>query len=185
MLKVLLNVMLMSVPALAFASGGEERILNWNELFWRVATFSIYAFILFKILKKPIMNGLAKRTDDIRAAIEAAEKAREDAQVEMANYDLKLKEMDKELALMKERAVQAAEAEKDAIRADAEANVAKMKKFAENLISSEVIRAKEDLRREAVKLAVEMVETRLGKELDEATQKELTQQYMKRIGAQN
>lgn len=180
-MKRLLFFLMMLLPTVVFASEGH----GGNQLMglvWRIIVFVVFVFILYKLLKGPLLNALDKRTDDIKSALENAVKAKEEAQKELTEYKSKLSSMNKELEEMKERAFKAAEAEKAKIIADAEVAVARLKEFSESLIASDVARAKTELKNYAFSLAKQLAEEKLKTNLDVNKHEAIVFNYIKKIG---
>jgi F-type H+-transporting ATPase subunit b len=185
MKKFLLTLNILLFPLILFASEEAAHGPSVKEFGYRVLTFSIFAFIIFKLLKNPVKNLLTDRTQDIAKAIEDAVKAKEEAEKELAEYKQKLDSMEKELELLKERAMKAAEAEKIEIIEEADKTIEKLKNFAESMIDSEINQAKEALRKETLELSLKLAEEKLEKTLDAKKQKELMQNYIKKIEVAN
>jgi F-type H+-transporting ATPase subunit b len=180
-----LAFVLLFLPAMAFAATGGEHGYSLMGFVWRVIVFAVFVFILFKVLKKPLLDFLNKRTEDIENAIENAQKAKEEAEVELTNYKLKLKQMESELETMKERSRKQAEAEKEKIVSDASESAEKLQKSTENMINSELEKAKAELKKETAKLAFQLAEKKIEKQLDDDSQKKLIKNYISKIGVTN
>ena len=186
MKKIITSLSIFFMPMVLFASEhGETNGPNYKEFGFRVLTFAIFAFILVKLLKNPVKNLLTNRTAEIEKAINDAVKAKQDAENELNNYKSKLKDMEKELEEMKEKAMKATEAEKAEIIEDAEKTIEKLKSFTENMIESELKQAKENLRKEALMLSLKIAEERLSNELKGDVQNKLLKEYINKIGASN
>lgn len=186
MKKVLatLTLAMMSVAAFAAEHGGEHAVdmgKLWKNFGYRVLVFVLLVIILVKLAKKPLLNFLDKRTADIEKAIRDAKEASENAKAELTNYEIKMKGFEKDLEIMKERSLKAAEAEKEQILEDAEKQIEKLKVFAENVILSETKKATVQIKKEAVLAAIEAAESKLGTKLDSAAQKKILDQYIKKI----
>jgi F-type H+-transporting ATPase subunit b len=178
--------MILATPVMVFASSGEADMAKlWKGFGYRVLVFVIFFAVLYKLLKKPILNVLDNRTKDIEKAIADAKEASENAKTELTNYEIKMKGFESDLETMKEKSLKAADAEKQLILEDAEKQIEKLQQFAENLIDSEARKAKEDIKKEAVAKALEAVSEKLEKDLTPAKQKELLNEYIKKIGVQN
>lgn len=183
-MKRLVFLFVSLTPAILFASEGHGGS-SVMGLVWRIIVFAVFVFILYKLLKSPLLNTLDKRTDDIKLALENAIKAKDEAQKELNEYKSKLSSMTKELEEMKERAFKAAEAEKNKILSDAEAAVARLKEFSESLIASDVARAKTELKSYAFSLAKQLAEEKLRKDLDINKHESIVSNYIKKIGELN
>lgn len=184
MKKLIILFFILLAPVIALASGDAEGP-SVSEFGYRVLTFSIFAYILVKLLKNPIKNLLTDRTVEIEKLIDDAVIAKESAEKELAAYKLKMADMEKELEVLKDRSMKAAEAEKKDIIADASKTVEKLTRFAESMINSEVQNAKDDLRKETLRLSIQLAEEKLSTSLDDAKQNELLKEYIKKIGVSN
>lgn len=183
MVKRLILILTLILPPAVFASeghgGGSNLVMGFV---WRVVVFVVFAFILYKLLKDPLLNSLDKRTDDIKNALDEAIKARDEAQKELNEYKSKLASMNKELEEMKEKAFKAAEAEKSKIIAEAENTVGRLKEFSESLIASDLIRAKTELKNYAFTLAKKVAEEKLKSSFDMSKHEVVINNYIKKIG---
>ena len=182
MKKILMTLFLLT-PVFSFAAGSGESNLDWAGFGWRVLLFVVFIALLFKLLKKPVVNALVKRTADIEKALSNAEKAKAEALAQVKEYEAKMVALEKELVEMKDNALKAAEKERELILADAEKTVAKMKRFALNMIEAETAKAKADLRKELAEMASAEAERRIEKDLKGDKSKEVLDEYIKRIGA--
>ena len=190
MKRIIYTAAVMLTPVLAFAaSEGGEHGYNWGSLFknfgYRSIVFVVLVVILYKLLKKPVLNFLDNRTDDIKKAIKDAETAAENAKTELTNYEIKMKSFESDLEAMKEKSMAAADTEKKIILDDAAKQIEKLQDFAESLIESEKRKAVEDLKNEVVVKALEAAYGRLGEELTAEKQKQLLNEYIKKIGVLN
>lgn len=186
MKKILTALAMTAVSFAAFAAEteGEHHVdmgALWKNFGYRVFVFILLVIILVKIAKKPLLAFLDKRTEDIEKTIKDAEVAAEMAKAELAEYEIKMKGFEKDLEAMKEKSLKAAEAEKAQILEDAQKQIEKLQAFAENVIDSEVKRAKTQLKRDAVMAAVSAAEAKIGKDLDADKQKKLLDEYIRKI----
>lgn len=186
MKKVLtaLSIGLVSFAAFASEHGGEhapDMHALWKNFGFRVIVFVLLVVILVKLAKKPLLDFLDKRTADIEKAIKDAQDAAATAKTELAEYEIKMKGFEKDLETMKENSLKAAEAEKAMILEDAAKQADKLKAFAENLIDSELKRAKVQLKKDAVMAAIAAAEAKIGKELDADKQKKILEDYIRKI----
>ena len=67
--------------AVIASEGGNGGLLDVNPglMIWTVVTFIVLLFILKKVAWKPILSALDKRENDIKEALEQAEKAKDEA----------------------------------------------------------------------------------------------------------
>ncbi len=177
--KLYLSTLFTAFPLLTFASEGA---LDWRTFGWRVSMFIIFAVLLYVLLKNPVKTMLAKRTEDIKAALEEAEYAKNEAVKQVKEYEAKMVQLKKELEEMKLNAQKIAEAERESMIADAKKQVEQMKQFAVNMIEAEKERAILELHNEAVELAAAEAEQKLIKDIKGSTADKILDEYVKRIG---
>lgn len=182
MKKVTFILLGLLVPAFSFASGGHEGSNLFMGFVWRAIVFVVFVYLLVKFLRSPLLGALDKRTEDIKNAIEEANRARQSAEAELSEYKAKIASMNKELEEMKERAFRVAEAERAKIIADAEEDVEKRRQFVESLIDSSLMKAKDELKRYTFNLAKKIAEDKLIAELDDAKHEAIIKEYIKKIG---
>lgn len=183
MKKVTFLLFVLSVPIFCFASGGGHES---GDLFmgfvWRSIVFVVFVYILIKFLKSPVLGALDKRSEEIKNAIEEANRTRQSAEAELIEYKSKIASMNKELEEMKDRAFRVAEAERAKIIADAEEDVEKRRKFFESLIESSLSKAKDELKRYTFNSAKKIAEDKLIAKLDDTKHEAIIKEYIKKIG---
>lgn len=180
MRKILFFGMLLAVPFNVFAAAGHE--LDWKTFFWRVAMFVVFISLLYFFTAKPIRNMLSKRTDEIKAALAEAESAKDAAVAQKKEYEAKIAELNKELEQMKVNALRVAEAERKHMIEDAERYIEQMKQFAVTTIQAETERARVELRKEIVDLAVAEAEKKLTADMKGDKSSKVLEEYVKHIG---
>ncbi len=111
-----------SVPAYLLAAAGAEP----NPLLFKVdlAAWTLFIFLgllllLYKFAWKPIMAGLDKREKSVADHIEGAQRANDQAQLQLRQYEEKLASAGNEAAAIIAEARKDAQAAKDKILADA------------------------------------------------------------------
>lgn len=177
--KVLSLIFISIFPLNVFASDGN---LDWHTFGWRVAMFVVFVALLYKFAHGAINKMLVERTEEIKSALNAAEVAKAEAQKQVEEYQSKMKKMEQELEEMKANAKKVADAEREAMLADANRQVEQMKQFAINMIEAEAIKAKNDLHKEIVTLAAAEAEKNLKKEIAGDKAEKVLNDYVKHIG---
>lgn len=185
MLRLLLFINIVILPATVLAAEGGGHAPDFMGLVWRIIVFAVFVFIIYKFAKNPLLNFLDNRSSEIEKSIENAEKAKEEAEIELTNYKLKLQQMESELETMKERSRKQAESEKEKIIEDAKSDIEKLKKSTENMIKSDLDKAKSELREETARLALKIAENKVEKELKDDVQKKLVKNYISKMGVVN
>jgi F-type H+-transporting ATPase subunit b len=141
---------------------------------WAILIFSILLFLLSKFAFRPIVNSLKERQDSIETALNAANKAKEEmAQLQSKNEDL-LREAKEERNKMLLEAKDIANKTMDDARERAKVEYAKLTDNARKDFEAERVSALMQMKNEAGKLAVDIAEKLVKKELsDKKAQEDL------------
>jgi len=169
----------------AAASGGEGHAdsgVLLKDFLYRVLNFAVVVGILWYFLRKPLKNGLAGRSKDIEKTLAEAKKAKEEAEAKFAEYDRKLTQATEEIAEISAAIRRDGELEKQKIIENARILAEKIEKDAEAAADIEVAKAKEQLQKEAVQLAVALAEDLLKKNFTKEDDARLIDEYLKKVG---
>jgi F-type H+-transporting ATPase subunit b len=151
-----------------FASEGGEGAhhvdsgAQMKDFGWRVLNFAVLVVIIVWALKKANIKGsLAARQADIEKNLKDAEAARDAAEAKLLEYGVKLDQASKEIDELHAAIVREGEQEK--ARIIAEATLAAEKIVAQAALSAEqeTVKARNELRAEAARLAVEIATGKL------------------------
>lgn len=185
MKTVLLALVMVSVcGTVACAAGGghvDSGVLL-KDFLYRVFNFAIVVAILAYFLTKPIKKGLAGRSEEIEKALADAKQAKEDAEAKFAEYDRKLTQATEEIAEISAAIKREGELEKQKIIANAKAMAEQIEKDAGKAADLEIAKAKAQLQREAVELAVGVAEDLLKKNFTKDDDTRLIDEYMQKVG---
>lgn len=123
----------------------------------------------------------AKRSDEIKNALDEAARLRNAAKGKLDEYSTKLKKAEGEIDAMIQSMRESAEAEKQRIIANAEAQAAAMKKDAEERIAAEIERARHTLQQEVVAAAATVAEKVLREKTTPTDQSNLVDTFIRGI----
>jgi len=174
----------MSTHLLLAASGGNtlDQIFDlalFPSFIWTLLIFGISLPLLWKLVFKPIMNSMEERELKVRESAAAAERARTETEAARASIQQELEnarlEASRQIADAKRRA---ADREQEMMAA-AKAESARERERARGEIEQAVRGAREQLRRDAVNLAVEVAEKVIGREFSATDQKRLISDFEK------
>ena len=145
---------------------------------------SIFVLFLFAsyFLFNPAREFLKKRQDKIRGELEGAAKDKEDAAALKAEYEDKLKNIDKEADEILSDARKRALANENKIVADAKEEAARIIERARVEAELEKQKAADDVKREMVVLASMMAGKVVKASIDTAIQESLVNETLKEIG---
>lgn len=165
-----------SSSVLAAGGGGEgahhePHVANWWGLGSQYAqspalgfvtiTFLIFVSALLWILKPRIRSLLEERAYNVRKAIEEAQRARADAEARARDAEAKLAALAGEMAKLRGEFELQGKTEMQRIEKMAGETAVRIAKDAEDTITAETERARQVLRAEAAKLALELAEERI------------------------
>ena len=169
--KIIVTLAYMSaillVASVGFASEGgggahPDSGAQMKDFGWRVLNFAVLIGIIVWALKKADVKGsLAARQTDIEKSLKDAEAARDAAEAKLLEYSVKLDQASKEIDELHAAIIREGEQEKN--RIIAEANIAAEKIVAQAALSAEqeTVKARNELRAEAARLAVEIATVKL------------------------
>jgi len=195
--KTFFNMMLLITPyallltvSVAFASsgGGEghgEPSL-FKAYFWPVINFLVLVSVMVYMLKKMDIKGFfRKRTELIEQTLREAREAKELAQKALAEVEERLKVKDKEIEEIISAAKQSSEREKAHLIEEGDKMKSKILEQAKSNIDYEVKRAKEEIKKEAVEIAMELAEKKIKAKLTKEEQLRLLEESLNKIEGKN
>ena len=153
----------------------------WMEWLWKIVNFAILVFILVKFMGKPLKEFLRKRTEVIEKTLQEARQAKELAQKALTAVEERLKFKDKEIEEILTASRSSAMLEHDSLVQQGERMRDKILEQAQTGIEYGLRQAKEEIRAEAVEIAMEMAENKLKEKLTPDTQQRLIEESLARI----
>jgi F-type H+-transporting ATPase subunit b len=155
---------------------------KWWDLLWRVMNFAVLLIVLIKVLSKPIASGLKARQQSIKEQFTDLEERKVEADSAYQTYEEKLASIESEISEIIQAAVAHGEAEKERIINDANRAAEDIKRQAEMAIQHELAEAKLKLREDVASQAVVMAEELISKNLQDADQVKLIEDYLAKVG---
>ncbi|MCM1180592.1 MAG: F0F1 ATP synthase subunit B [Clostridium sp.] len=146
-----------------------------------IAIFILF-FFLSNILFEPVKKVLANRTEKIKNDIESASKDKEDAAALKAEYDEKLKSIEKEKEEILSAARRKAQKREEEIVDEANAEAARIIARANQEIELEKSKVSDEMRKEIVRVATAMAAKILTQQIDESKQDALIEDTLKEMG---
>ena len=180
----------LTVASLVYASGGGDMTgehgtlspAKLKDLLWRVMNFTALVVILVLALKKPIANGLKGRRQGIQQQFDELEARKSEAEQTYKEYEGRLAKLDGEVKSIIEAAVAQGESEKVRIIEDANRAADDIKRQAENAVQHEIAEAKKNLKDDVAEQAAKMAEELIKKNLNDADQVTLINDYLEKVG---
>ena len=168
-----------SEGAEAGSKGGNALITpEIGLIFWTLVTFLTLLFILSKFAWGPIIKAMNAREDGIKSELDNARREREDAQRLLDDHRGLLDQARRERAEAVEAGRRDAERLKAEILDEARKQREQLMKQAETQIAAGLRQARAELKGEAAELAIQVAGKLMGKNLDDATQRRLVDDYL-------
>ena len=184
-LTALIITLSLAAPAVVLAAGGgghADSGVILKDFLYRCFNFALMVGILVYFVTKPIRKGLKERREGIEKALAEAEAAKQAAEAKHREYTEKLARATEEIKSIAASIRHEGEVERDKIIAAAREMAAKIEREAENKAAGVVANARAELREEAARLAVELAEDLLKKQVAADDQKRLVEEYMLKVG---
>lgn len=170
--------LLLAGPALG-AGGGEGDLLHDLVFPW-VNLLLLFA-VLFFAARKPLRAFFADRRAHIQDDLASAAQLKSDAESRLSEWQGKLAELESEIAQLRDGARSRAEAEGQAILADAEATAERIRRDAQAAIDQELLRSRAALREEAADLAVELAGRVLEQQVSDGDRSRLVDEFIESV----
>jgi F-type H+-transporting ATPase subunit b len=155
--------------------------LNWFDFALRTGNFAILAFILYRLLSKPLSNFLVSRREDIQKLLADLDLKKHEAEEVSAQYKSKLAALDEETKKIVSELLAEGEAEKSKIIASAEKQADYIRQQAQLAAQQEIKAARDKLQEEIADLSIAAAEEILRKNLKADDQDRLVKDFMKRV----
>ncbi len=185
LIKGVLFAALVLAPVAAFAAGdgghADSGVLL-KDFLYRCFNFALMAGLLVYFVTKPVRKGLKERSAEIEKTLAEAEAAKQAAEAKHREYSEKLAKATEEIAGITAAIRREGELERDKIIAASKELAVKIEREADNKAAGVVAKARTELREEASRLAVELAEDLLKKQVSADDQKRLVEEYMQKMG---
>jgi F-type H+-transporting ATPase subunit b len=180
-LALAVALVLLMIPDVYAAAGGEAEPTNWLGYAMKVVNMIVLVGFLYWLLAKKIKEFFVGRQEGIRTTLEQARIAKEEAEQKYKEYTEKLNKATEEIAGISDMIRAQGQAEKDRIIEDARKAAQKMKEDTQARVEQELKQAGNLLRAEAVKLSVEMAEELLKRNITGADHDVMVKDYLDKV----
>jgi F-type H+-transporting ATPase subunit b len=173
---------LFAIPAPVLAAGGLTQI-NPGLTLWAAITFLVLLVVLSRFAWGPIVKMLDEREKTIREAIESAKKERAEAERLLVEQKASLAAASREAAELAKRNQQEVETLRQELTAKARKEADDLVAAARKQIVEETSKAATQLRGMVADLAIEAAGKLVKANLDEKSQRQLVEEYLKQLPA--
>ena len=180
---VMLVLLFCAAPLMAAGHGGEGA-KGWVATdTYRVLNFVVLFGGLFFILRKPVSRALADRITGIKDQLQDLEARKQDAEKQLAEYNQKLAQLEKEAEKIVADYVRQGQDAKVRIIAEAKNAAEKLEEQAKRHIEHEFNAARERLQAEIIEKALVKAEARLKERITVDDQERLIDEYLAKVVA--
>lgn len=152
-------------------------------LLWIIINFAVLMWILEKILFAPLRARTRNKHDTVKAEIDKATAAREEAESVLAEYKGRIDALDDEISTLMAEAKAKAEADRTRIIEAAEREAEQIKATALATAEREAAARRRQLEAEIVDRAVERAEALLRQRITPADQRSMIDSYVGQLGS--
>jgi len=170
--------------SLALCASGEGGTKHWEwEDTYRVMNFTVLAVALFFVLRKPLSQALSSRIKTIKEQLDGLEAQKADAEKQLAEYNDKLAQLEKEAEKIVDDYVRQGNEAKARILKEAEASAEKLQVQARRSIEHEFEQAKAELQKEIFEKSLVKAEEIIKNRISDDDQDSLVDEYLKKVVA--
>ena len=156
-----------------------------GELIWGTLSFLVLFALLWRFGFPAVKKAMQDRTERIRSDVEAAEKAKEDAEQVKADYERQLAEAKNEAAHIMEEARQDADAYRSEQREAADREISELRERSRADIEASKNQALADLRHDVAEIALAAAEQVVEQSLDRDTNVALVERSIDEVASSN
>lgn len=168
---------LLTTPAFAAEEGGLLSI-NTGLMVWTVLIFLIVLFVLYKAAFPHIIGAVEAREERIRDLLEQASRDREEAAALLATQKQEVEESRTRAHELLVEGREAGERLREDVIAQARREADEIAERAQRDIQAQVERAMEQVRRDAVDLAIAAASKVVERNLDDETNRQLVREFL-------
>ena len=153
-----------------------------DPTFWVAVAFVVFVGLMVWKARKPIVDGIDARAERIKAELDEAQRLREEAQKTLAEYKRKQRDAAKEAEDLLASAKHEAELLRNQAAEDLKATLARREKAALEKIAQAETQAVQDVRAQAVDIAMAATAKLLSENVDPQRDQAMVDQAIKDLG---
>ena len=161
---------------------GKEKLINFG---WRFLNFVILIVILYKLAAKAVRNFFVDDRKAIKASLEEAVAARDEAEKRLEEHSARLDKAAEEIQEISGMIKAQGLAEKEKIIEEAKRTAEKMEEDSKARMDQEFKKALNQLRTEAAGLSIKMAEEILKKNIKEKDHENMVNDFLDRMVSRN
>lgn len=177
---ILLDVLL-AAPAWASAAGAEHHAPSIHDIWFPVANFLIFAYIVNRFALPLVRDFLKSRRAEVLTTVEEAAERKRRAEALVQDYKQRLTRLDQEAQSIQAEARALGERERSKLLGEAEATAVKIKEDARFLADQEVKIARQKIREEIANRAETTARELVKRHISAADQDRLAEEFIRNI----
>ena len=165
----------------ALAAEAEQGPSSFKKIWmlsWRLLNFLILAYLMVRLLKKPLSSFFQESARVIREQLQGTEQACQEAEQELQEMENRLEALDQEIQKLQDGIGEHGERERDKIIANAKQTAEQMLEKAKLEAAYSAQRAKNQLRVEVIDEAVRIAAESIRKAIESGDQERLVNEYL-------
>jgi F-type H+-transporting ATPase subunit b len=153
-----------------------------NPTFWVAVAFFVFVGLMVWKARRPVLDGIDARAERIKAELDEAQRLREEAQKALAEYKRKQRDAAKEAEDLLANARHEADLLRRQAAEDLKATLARREKAALDKIAQAEVHALQDVRAQAVDIAIAATAKLLSENVDPTRDQAMVDQAIKDLG---
>jgi F-type H+-transporting ATPase subunit b len=176
-----LGKMVLAAEGAEEPSGTDLILPAIDELIWGAVAFALVLFVLNKFAFPKLREAVEARENQIKGDLEAAERARTDAENEKRQYQQQIADSRGEANRIVEEARQQAEQVRKDVIAKAQTEAEAITTRAQESIAAERASTMQELQATVAAMSIQLAEKVVGRSIDASAQKEMVDAYIRDV----
>jgi F-type H+-transporting ATPase subunit b len=180
-------LVLLSPTLLLAAGGGGDHAMTFSDILWdlgiKTLNIGILGFFAFKYLSKPLNRAVELRAEKVQRELEGARAGRLEAEERLRRFQEKVAGLDTEIEELRKQTCGDIDKEQKILLEEARTAAAHIRQHARDTIRQEMAKARDDLHREAARLATQLAEERITRQISDGDRKRIVDGYIQEMEA--
>jgi len=176
-------IIMVSLAVAAEHGGGDGRRI-W-DMIWRIINFAILVVILYKLLADRVRKYFSERRTEIAQLLEDVDKAKRDTDSRHAEYEEKLKDVEKDIQEIRQMLLGEIEKEKARIIEEGKRTSERLIEQAKDTAQQEIQKAKTGLKEAVADMACKLAADIIEEKITADDQKRIIEEYLDKVVRQN
>lgn len=181
---IIFFLLIMVSLAVAAEHGGGDGRRIW-DMIWRIINFAILVVILYKLLADRVRKYFSERRTEIAQLLEDVDKAKRDTDSRHAEYEEKLKDVEKDIQEIRQMLLGEIEKEKARIIEEGKRTSERLIEQAKDTAQQEIQKARTGLKEAVADMACKLAADIIEEKITADDQKRIIEEYLDKVVRQN